>query len=216
MAESPLQKELRRRILEGGFNQKSLARQAGLNETAIRDILKGRSRSPRINTLEAIARVLDCSVPQLTGGREAPKPQAKTDRIDVIGAVEANAASESLARPVDDWYQVELPKDRRYPDRPRFALEVRGNAAERFYKRGDMIVCVKPEELNRVVTEDDKLVIQLEREAGEYEFVVGQHQSDDDGDVWYWIGTGDGGRMSRSGSPGVEVVAVVVASYRQE
>ena len=216
MADTPLQSELRRRMLAQGFNQKSLARNAGLNETAVRDILKGRSRSPRIDTLEALARTLSCSVPDLTGGRDAPKPQAKTDAIDVIGAVEAGVSHQSLVRPVDDWYQIELPKDRRYRDRPRIALEVRGSAAERFYKRGDVVVCVKPEELNRMVTVGDKLVLQLAHDDGEFEFVIGEYQLDDDGETWYWIGTGDTGRMSKSDTPGIEVVAIVVASYRQE
>jgi transcriptional regulator with XRE-family HTH domain len=203
-------------MLEGGFNQKSLARFAGLNETAVRDILKGRSKNPRLDTLEALARALDCTVVQLAGGRSVPRPDAKTDCIDVIGAVEAGVGNKSLVRPVDDWYELELPRDRRYRDRPRFALEVRGNAAERFYKRGDVVVCVKPEELNRVVADGDKLVIQLERDDSEFEFVIGQHQTDDDGDVWYWIASSDGGRMSRADTPGIKVVAVVVASYRQE
>ena len=215
MADSALQAELRRRMTECGFNQKSLARTAGLNETAVRDILKGRSRSPRIDTLEALARVLDCSVIHLTGGKDAPKPQAKTDCIDVLGAVEADVSRQGLVRPVDEWYQLELPKDRRFRDSPRFALEVRCNAAERFFKRGDAVVCLRPEELNRVVAHGDKLVIQLTRDDGEFEFVIGEHQVDDDGEVWYWIGTGEGGRISKAGSPGIEVVAVIIASYSQ-
>jgi len=216
MADTPLQAELRRRMVAGGFNQKSLARNAGLNETAVRDILKGRSRSPRIDTLEALARTLGCSVVDLTGGRDAPKPQAKTDSIDVVGAVEAGVSHRSLVRSVDEWYQIELPKDRRYRDRPRFALEVRGRAAERFYKRGDVIVCVKPEELIRMITVGDKLVIQLAHGDGEFEFVIGEFQMDDEGGTWYWIGSGDAGRMSKAGTPGIDMVAVVVASYRQE
>lgn len=216
MAESYLQTELRRRMVEAGFNQKSLARKAGLNETAVRDILKGRSRNPRIDTLEAIARRLGCSVPQLRGTKDAPAPEAKTDSIDVIGAVEAGVWFESLVRPVDDWYQIELPKDRRYRDRPRFALEIRGNAAERFYKRGDVVVCVKPEELTRTITAGDKLVIERAHESGGSEFVIGEHQTGDDGKTWYWVGTDFGGRTIEAGEPGIEVIGVVVASYRQE
>ena len=40
------------------FNQKSLAVAAGLHDTAVRDILKGRSRKPSAQTLNAIAETL--------------------------------------------------------------------------------------------------------------------------------------------------------------
>ncbi len=57
--------EIRRRMEAGGFNQKSLARAAGLNETAIRDILIGKSRHPRHDTVQKIAGALECTAAQL-------------------------------------------------------------------------------------------------------------------------------------------------------
>jgi transcriptional regulator with XRE-family HTH domain len=68
MAETMIRDELRRRMVAMGYNQKSLARAAQLNETAVRDILKGRSRNPRVDTLQAIAEVLGCTVNDLIGG----------------------------------------------------------------------------------------------------------------------------------------------------
>ena len=47
--------EIRRRMEAGGFNQKSLSHAAGLNETAVRDILIGKSRHPRHDTVQKIA-----------------------------------------------------------------------------------------------------------------------------------------------------------------
>jgi len=70
---SRLVDQLRRRMSAGGFNQKSLARAAGLNETAVRDILIGKSRHPRHDTLEKLAGALGCGVGALIGGAdEAP------------------------------------------------------------------------------------------------------------------------------------------------
>ena len=57
--------EIRRRMEAGGFNQKSLARAAGLNETAVRDILIGKSRHPRHDTVQKIAGALECTAAQL-------------------------------------------------------------------------------------------------------------------------------------------------------
>ena len=216
MVESPLQSELRRRMVAHGYNQKSLARTAGLNETAVRDILKGRSRNPRIDTLEALSRVLACSVLDLRGLRERATTHNKTDRIDVIGAVEANVLRPSVVRATDEWYQIDTPKDPRYFNRPRFALEIRGNAANRFYKPGDLVICVNPEELDRKLTVADRLVIQVKRSDRKFEYVIGELQMDDEGQAWFWVGSGNGGHMSKSDKSELEVIAVVVGSLKQE
>ncbi len=62
---TPLVEELTRRMAEANFNQKSLARAAGLNETAVRDILIGKSRHPRHDTVQKLAAALGCSVGEL-------------------------------------------------------------------------------------------------------------------------------------------------------
>lgn len=67
-----------------GFNQRSLAVAASLNETAVRDILIGRSRSPRYATLAALASVLKCTVAELAG--EAPPEKTHTEPRELSGA----------------------------------------------------------------------------------------------------------------------------------
>ncbi len=67
MVESTLIRNLRRLMTEAGLNQKSLAKKAKLNETAIRDILKGKSKSPTHETLQKISVALGCTTPDLTG-----------------------------------------------------------------------------------------------------------------------------------------------------
>jgi len=59
-----------RRNIEAGMkemqlNKLQLSKKAGLNESAIRDILSGRSKSPRFSTLQAIAKVFKCGVDDL-------------------------------------------------------------------------------------------------------------------------------------------------------
>ena len=48
-----------------GFNQKSLATAAGLNETAVRDILKENSQNPRIDTVIKLCATLKITPDQL-------------------------------------------------------------------------------------------------------------------------------------------------------
>ena len=61
-APSPLAAELTRRMAAAGLTQKALALKAGLNETAVRDIRRGRSKHPRHDTIEKLATALNCSV----------------------------------------------------------------------------------------------------------------------------------------------------------
>ena len=59
-----------------GFNQKSLARGAGLNETAVRDILIGKSRHPRHDTLQKLAGALECALMDLIEPGAGPRSVA--------------------------------------------------------------------------------------------------------------------------------------------
>ncbi len=58
MTDSAWREAFRRRIAAAGYSPRSLSLAAGLNPTAIRDILQGRSRQPRYRTLYCIAQVL--------------------------------------------------------------------------------------------------------------------------------------------------------------
>ncbi|MGB9151615.1 MAG: helix-turn-helix transcriptional regulator [Alphaproteobacteria bacterium] len=50
---------LRRLMDEQGFNPRSLSLRAGLNATAVRDMIEGRSRFPRYDTVQALADALE-------------------------------------------------------------------------------------------------------------------------------------------------------------
>lgn len=76
---------------EAGLNQKSLAVKAGLNDTAVRDILKGRSKNPKLDTLHRLARALDFSFEEF----------ARAIDLDDVGRrAEAAAAPASKREPV--------------------------------------------------------------------------------------------------------------------
>ena len=64
---SALAKQIERRMTAFDLNPKSLSKKAGLNDTAVRDILEGRSKNPRSDTLQKIAKTLGCTVGDLTG-----------------------------------------------------------------------------------------------------------------------------------------------------
>jgi len=60
-------RNVRKRMDAKGIGPKALSLKAGLNETYVRDILKGRSRNPRQAHLQNLALALECRVSDLTG-----------------------------------------------------------------------------------------------------------------------------------------------------
>ena len=51
-----------------GMSPKALSLAAGLNETYVRDLCMGKSRNPKTEQIERLAKVLGCSVNALTQG----------------------------------------------------------------------------------------------------------------------------------------------------
>ena len=62
---SPVAREVHRRATEQGFTQKGLAVASGVNETYVRDLYKGKSKNPKGDQIEKIARALGCTVDDL-------------------------------------------------------------------------------------------------------------------------------------------------------
>ena len=59
---------LRALMAHRGFNARSLSLTAGLNATAVRDMLEGRARFPRYDTVESLSKALSVTPAQLMGG----------------------------------------------------------------------------------------------------------------------------------------------------
>jgi len=56
---------IEREMKAHGLNMASLSRKAGLSETVVYDILRQRTRSPRVETITKIARALDAEAADL-------------------------------------------------------------------------------------------------------------------------------------------------------
>ncbi len=63
---------------------KKLSLDAGLSETAVKDILSGKSENPKHDTLAKIAKRLACTVADLMGERPAARPRAVSEGGDTI------------------------------------------------------------------------------------------------------------------------------------
>jgi transcriptional regulator with XRE-family HTH domain len=82
-------RNLRRLMDEQGFNPRSLSLRAGLNATAVRDMIEGRSRFPRYDTVQALADALNTTPALLmssdkTGGEIQAKGHAFGKDIELL------------------------------------------------------------------------------------------------------------------------------------
>lgn len=71
MDAGPVAREIYRRMASMGLGQKALALKAGLNETYVRDLYQGKSKNPKNQQLSKIAKVLGCTLNDLTNPRGA-------------------------------------------------------------------------------------------------------------------------------------------------
>ncbi len=221
MIESSLQIHLRRLMVAAGFNQKSLARAAELNETAVRDILKGRSKNPRIDTLDALAKTLRCPVSALRGHDEQSGNYDRVERVEVVGALGIEGSAVSVAWPADLRYSIDVPKDHRYQGVPRFALEVAGQTIEQFHEDHSIVVCIRIERLGRAIEQGERVIAEIAKPGGEPEFAVMKYIIDADDQAWLWPQPGEGEqqkpiRLDPHTQSKAKTVALVVGSYRQE
>lgn len=72
MTETILQTRIRERLDELGITPRAASLRAGLGPDAIRTILDGRSKSPRGERLQALARALECDIRYLLGATKSP------------------------------------------------------------------------------------------------------------------------------------------------
>ena len=79
-------REIERRMKALNLNATSAAKRAGLGQDAIRDIVRGKSLNPANDTLRRIAKVLGCSVADLTGerpSRSMAEPKTHGDTVTI-------------------------------------------------------------------------------------------------------------------------------------
>jgi len=94
-----LGEEVHRRMGELGLNAKRLSLAAGLNETYVRDIMRGRTRNPRTDSLGKLARALGCARADLLPPRDrlAEVGDGAVGRLEPALLNRALAVAERLA-----------------------------------------------------------------------------------------------------------------------
>lgn len=189
---TPVISNIEKRMREKGLTQKGLALKAGLNETAVRDILQGRSKDPQLSTLRALAEVLQCSIEDLyrntakTGYGLADRPAAFTwpENIgrDTTEVVPSTAVETALEMSV--IAEVKIP----------FAAAAPADKKQRHVRRQWTV----PEELLQGRTAADVVIIEVQGDSMAPDFMPGDRAVVDTADTvpspagvfLIWDGTG--------------------------
>jgi len=143
-----------RKILEDAtaadakWNSRSLSMAAtgGKNPYLVRDIIKGKSANPTLDTLVGLARALELDISQMipaattimhrVGGSQA------LETLDVVGAVAAGVWREETTWSAEDRYSIEVGPNP-FPGSERFALRMEGNSMDKLIPPGSDLECLR-------------------------------------------------------------------------
>ena len=143
---------LKARMSATGLNQRSLALAAGLHEDRVGNILRGRSRNPRADTVDALAQALDVPAAWLLGQGATPKPPSlvygtveSATTMATVPELDVHTGGDTLAddrHRIADWgfpaiWLVAMAGPRSDDIR---IIEVQGNSMEPSLSSGDKVV----------------------------------------------------------------------------
>ena len=153
---SDLAKGIHARMVAAGLSQKALALKAGLGETFVREIFRGRSKNPGGSGLQKIAEVLECAVEDLSivPLTQLPPRSARTKipvtisipELDVRAMGGAGADDAALdgngAHPVLAHWSIPVDFLRSYAPSPEAVRIIRvvGDSMEPAYPAGDRVL----------------------------------------------------------------------------
>lgn len=154
-----LKERIRERMVAMGKNPSSVAIEAKLSRSAVRDILSGKAKNPGMLTIHAIADVLECTYSYLTGESDSLHPgEAKDILIDVFarasdisGTVEAGVYRQlppqlekhEVSRDFGRRDRKPLRSQHRYMYRDLYLYKVGDDSLEGlFITKGDLLTAV--------------------------------------------------------------------------
>jgi len=167
--ETSLQKRLKFRMDFLGLNAYQTAKKAGLGDSFVRDILRGRTRSPSAENLAKLAVALDTTPDYFTLDAEPVEP-AKVQALPisglaVVGDIQAGHWLDSTL--FDDGHEQEIipvARDPRFPRAKQYGLRVKGDSMDREFPDGSYVTCV--DFYDSGLNMKDGLIVHVERHNG--------------------------------------------------
>lgn len=169
---STLQKRVRERMDALELNALETAKRAKLGSSFVRDILRGKSRSPSAENLDKLATALETTSDWLMGRSADPqslrKVAAPVEGVRVLGKVAANTWY-TVDEYVHDEPEMEaetIPSVSGYPLEWQFGMIVEGNCLNRVAAHGDRLVCLDLIKSQIDIEEDDLVIVERRRFEG--------------------------------------------------
>ncbi len=201
-----------------GWSQAKLAEMIGVEQPTIQRWESGK-REPDISALQSLAAALGVTVGDLIDGSEM---QALGPTLFVKGDVRAGHWLEQPMRDPDEWERFTGRSDITVPLADRGGMRVIGDSMGDLYPHGTIVEYVKL--IGGAELESGKrVIVQRERDDGEFEITVKEFRIDDLGREWLVPRSSNPEFQApiRLDDPGpgivsVTILAIVVASVRPE
>lgn len=196
---------------------KTWAEHARISPNTLYNFLNGHSQKLDQETYEKLAAAEKVPVFAINGTMTITKPPVI---INVRGRVKAGEWDKSnlwveahvyaVAHMIEETYQSSV-----------FGLEVQGDSMDMSYPDGSVVFCVPIADFQDELATGNKVVSQITRADGLSEVTVKELVIGDDGAAWLWPRSTNPHYQSpiewdRGNAREVSVLAVVVASYRNE
>lgn len=154
-----------------GTNAFQVAKKAGLGDSYVRDILRGRTASPNAANLGKLADALETTPSYLMGrdmGESTVRPvAAKVEGVRVLGRVAANSWQTVDDDVEQDEETVErVPIVSGYPVEWQFGMIVEGNCLNKIAADGDRLVCLDLIKSQVDIAEDDLVIVERRKFGG--------------------------------------------------
>ncbi|POR42538.1 LexA family transcriptional regulator [Methylobacterium sp. V23] len=172
--ERPFVSRIQERLEATGKSVRKAALDAGLSETALKDLLANPKQFPKLDTMQKLAESLGADPAWLAYGvsGDIVKAQEETaeqedDSLPVKGEVAAGRwleADDHVDVPAYD--PVPVKPDSRWRREHQYGLVVRGSSLNRIAIDGDILACVDAIAIRYKPAEDDLVVVEMRRNAG--------------------------------------------------
>jgi SOS-response transcriptional repressor LexA len=219
-----VQIERRRKALRAFMEARSLkpkpwAERAKVNPNSLYNFLNGHSQSLDEETYEKLASSEHVPVFALKGDQPIHKIASA---INVVGSVQAGRWSEAMLWDEGERYPIAQTLPEKWA-KIAFGLEVLGNSMNLIYPESSVVVCVNLPDYGKPLISGQRVVVQRTKKDGLVEATVKELVIDGQGRQWLWPRSNDPQFQTPWNPDGagpnirkIEVVAVVVGSYRPE
>jgi len=167
-----LQKRVRERMDALSLNALETAKRANLGPSFVRDILRGKSKSPSADNVAKLAVALDTTVDYLmarSNDSTIRKVAAKVEGIPVLGKVAAStwyAVDDDMLADFDSDEVEHIPSVSGYPVDWQFGMIVEGNCLNKVANHGDRLVCLDLIKSQVDITDGDLVIVERRRFEG--------------------------------------------------